>query len=89
MVGIKDEMAGEKPKAFVVLSAEARSQLGQDADRARQKQTSIVDYMKDKTIRYKHLSGGVEFIDAIPKNPRYVKEVSDLACFDICACFRF
>lgn len=69
VVGIKDEMAGEKPKAFVVLSTAARVKIGQDPEQLRLKQNSIFEFMKEKTIRYKHLSGGVEFIDAIPKNP--------------------
>lgn len=63
MVGIKDEMAGEKPKAFVVLSAAARVKIGQDPEQLRLKQTEIFDFMKDQTIRYKHLSGGVDFIN--------------------------
>ena len=63
VVGIKDEMAGEKPKAFVVLSAAARVKIGQDPEQLSLKQTEIFDFMKDQTIRYKHLSGGVDFIN--------------------------
>lgn len=62
-------MAGEKPKAYIVLSAAARTKVGQDAEQQRLKQNLIADFVKEKTIRYKHLTGGVEFIDAIPKNP--------------------
>jgi len=62
-------MVGEKPKAYVVLSSAAQAEIGNDADKQRKKQESIFNYMKERTIRYKHLSGGVEFIDAIPKNP--------------------
>ncbi|KAF8362666.1 hypothetical protein PRIPAC_89589 [Pristionchus pacificus] len=56
VVGIPDEKAGELPKAYVVRRAKS---LTED---------QVADFVKDKVSSYKHLKGGVEFIDAIPKS---------------------
>ena len=62
-------MDGEQPKAYIVLSQAARSKVGSDSSKSKAKATEIADFVKVKTIRYKHLTAGVEFIDAVPKNP--------------------
>lgn len=62
-------MDGEQPKAYIVLSQAAQSKIGSDLSKSKAKGTEIADFVKAKTIRYKHLTAGVEFIDAIPKNP--------------------
>ena len=69
VVGVKHEMDGEQPKAYIVLSKAARSKVGSDSSKSKAKATEIADFVKVKTIRYKHLTAGVEFIDAVPKNP--------------------
>jgi 4-coumarate--CoA ligase len=56
--GIPDEMAGELPKAFIVLK-----------ENAKLTETDIVDYVKAKVAKYKQLKGGVTFLKAIPRNP--------------------
>ncbi|KAI1324119.1 4-coumarate-CoA ligase [Xylariaceae sp. FL0255] len=63
VVGIRDEWAGERPKAFVVprrnkIGDEYMIQLGKE----------VIDLVKARTVRYKWLVE-VEFIDCLPRNP--------------------
>ncbi|KAH7142096.1 hypothetical protein EDB81DRAFT_797868 [Dactylonectria macrodidyma] len=57
------ERSGEVPKAFVVRSKDSagKSEL--------QTARSICEHVEKHKARYKWLAGGVEFVDAIPKNP--------------------
>ncbi|XP_021201629.2 probable 4-coumarate--CoA ligase 1 [Helicoverpa armigera] len=57
VVGVPDPLAGEVPKAFVVL-------------KPKQKLTEkdITDLVAQKLTRYKHLDGGVVFLESIPRN---------------------
>ncbi|KAJ8719693.1 hypothetical protein PYW08_011868 [Mythimna loreyi] len=57
VVGVPDPLAGEVPKAFVVL-------------KPKQKLTEkdIKDLVAQKLTRYKHLDGGVVFLESIPRN---------------------
>ena len=48
----------EAPRAYIVRTA------GADASGA-----AIADFLAGKVTRYKRLTGGVRFLDAIPKNP--------------------
>ncbi|KAI0304294.1 amp dependent CoA ligase [Multifurca ochricompacta] len=67
VVGIPDEFSGELPLAFVVLSADAAKRAASgDAEKIK---SSIFKHVADNKAKYKHLHGGVEFMDAIPKNP--------------------
>ncbi|KAI5237595.1 acetyl-CoA synthetase-like protein [Aureobasidium subglaciale] len=61
VLGIPDAMAGEVPKAFVVVKAEFQ-------DREQEVGKKLLEYVKEKKIRYKWLSE-VEFVDVIPKSP--------------------
>lgn len=63
MVGLRDAFAGELPKAFVVKSPAA---AGERDDRVA---AAISTHVSSKLARHKALTGGVEFIDAVPKNP--------------------
>lgn len=56
IIGIPDEEAGERPKAFVVLKP------GQEASAK-----EIEDFVADHVARYKHLAE-VQFLDSIPKS---------------------
>lgn len=58
VVGIPDTIAGEIPRAFVVLKKDAKVT-----------EQEICDWVASKVAKYKHLTGGVEVIDAIPRNP--------------------
>lgn len=57
VVGVPDPLAGEVPKAFVVL-------------KPKQKLTEkdVRDLVSQKLTRYKHLDGGVVFLESIPRN---------------------
>lgn len=57
VVGMPDPLAGELPKAFVVLKP---------GHKMTEKQ--IYDLVAQKLTKYKHLDGGVAFLDAIPRN---------------------
>uniref|UniRef100_A0A915NWB2 Uncharacterized protein n=1 Tax=Meloidogyne floridensis TaxID=298350 RepID=A0A915NWB2_9BILA len=58
VVGISDPMSGELPFGFVVKK-EGSSLSEKD----------VQEFVKIKAVYYKHLKGGVEFIDKIPKSP--------------------
>jgi len=67
VVGVHDEFSGELPLAFIVLTAEARKlvdAVGEDVVIE-----AIKEHVKKSKAKHKWLEGGVEFIDAIPKNP--------------------
>ncbi|OSC99662.1 amp dependent CoA ligase [Trametes coccinea BRFM310] len=68
VVGVPDEYSGELPLAFVVPSAEAQARMKADPSTAAAVRDAIMKHVADHKTRYKHLAG-VEFIDAIPKNP--------------------
>lgn len=64
VIPVPDDAAGERPKAFVVKS----SSIGlEDNDSVTKR--SIAKFVKDHKARHKHLDGGIEFIDVIPKSP--------------------
>ncbi|KAG8960122.1 hypothetical protein FRC05_007047 [Tulasnella sp. 425] len=69
VVGVQDEYSGEIPLAFVVLTADAASKAGKASKEAEAIKASIRKHVSDVKVRYKWLDGGVEFVDAIPKNP--------------------
>ncbi len=58
-----DPSAGEVPKAFVVKAAAVVSRPDEEVAR------EISKHVEDHKARYKWLKGGVEFLEAIPKNP--------------------
>ena len=60
MIGIKDEVGGEVPRAFVVLKQGVES----DAEAA----SSVRRFVDDQVNPLSRLRGGVEIIDAIPKS---------------------
>lgn len=57
VIGIPHPKSGEVPRAYVV------KKKGADVN-----EEKIKDYVKAKVAKYKRLEGGVEFIEAIPKN---------------------
>lgn len=77
MIGIRDDFAGEVPKAFVVKSAAARSvkpdpsaeaNAGENSNNDAIVAAAIRDHVAHHLARHKALTGGIEFIDAVPKN---------------------
>ncbi|RFU28419.1 hypothetical protein B7463_g7918, partial [Scytalidium lignicola] len=63
VIPVRNDRAGELPKAIVVKSADFIS--GDDKSLA----LDIQDHVKSHKAKHKWLQGGVEFIDAIPKSP--------------------
>ena len=57
VIGVPNERLGEAPKAFVVRK---------DHDVTEEE---IMNYVASKVTKYKHLVGGVEFTEAVPKSP--------------------
>lgn len=60
VLGIADDYAGEKPKAYVVLKSDAQpsESIGRE----------LLNYVKLNKVRYKWLAE-LEFTDAVPKSP--------------------
>ena len=64
VIQIPNEKTGEVPKAFVVKSP---SVSAEENDRVLAR--DIQKYVEQHKARYKWISGGIEFIDVIPKSP--------------------
>lgn len=64
VIPVPDDAAGEVPKAFVVRAPGAR--LSPESDEAMAR--SIQQHVEKEKTRYKWISGGIEFIDVIPKS---------------------
>lgn len=57
VIGIPHAEWGEQPRAFVVKKEDSLSEA------------EVTSFVKDKLSKHKHLAGGVEFIDIVPKAP--------------------
>lgn len=68
IVGIHDDYNGDIPIAFVVPSANALLRIQADAVEADRIKHALVEYVAAGKAHYKQLTGGVTFIDAIPRN---------------------
>jgi len=69
VVGVPDDYSGELPLAFVMPSASALERIKKDPAEIDKTKASIMKHVADAKVHYKHLAGGVEFVDVIPKNP--------------------
>ncbi|KAF7365396.1 Phenylacetyl-CoA ligase [Mycena venus] len=69
VVGIPDEFSGEVPLAFVVLTVDAAERVKAKPSILQDIRASILKHVADNKVAYKHLAGGVEFVESIPKNP--------------------
>ncbi|KAK4949766.1 hypothetical protein LTR10_011608 [Elasticomyces elasticus] len=58
VIGVKTATDDEDPRAYVVLKPGASITAG-----------DVVDYVKERVSKIKWLTGGVAFVDSIPKNP--------------------
>jgi hypothetical protein len=72
---ILDDYSGELPLAFIALSEDAAKRVKANPAEAAKIKASVAKHVADHMINYKHLQGGVEIIDEIPKNPRWVASV--------------
>ncbi|KAH9486564.1 4-coumarate--CoA ligase-like 1 [Psilocybe cubensis] len=75
VVGIPDEYSGEIPLAYVVPSVDALKRMENNENAAEELKKEIQRHVSAAKVQYKWLSGGVEFIDAIPKNPSGFTEI--------------
>ncbi|CAD5227679.1 unnamed protein product [Bursaphelenchus xylophilus] len=57
VIGVPDDRQGEVPKAYVVRFSPSTTE------------NDIKEFVKSRVAKYKQLTGGVEFIDEIPKSP--------------------
>ena len=65
VIGMPDEEAGELPKAFIVLRADANIT---GADQLAQKSVDIMQFVSKQVAKYKAVQE-VQWVDAIPKSP--------------------
>ena len=57
VIGVKDDLAGEVPKAFIVPANENVTA------------EKINEFLSDKLAKYKKLSGGIVLLKELPKSP--------------------
>jgi len=69
VVGIPDPLTGETPLAFVVLEPSVAERVRASVADTERVRAELQKWVADNKVRYKHLDGGVVFVDAIPKNP--------------------
>ncbi|KAI0314769.1 amp dependent CoA ligase [Amylostereum chailletii] len=69
VVGVPDDYSGELPMAFVVLSHAAATRASSSPAEANAIKAAIAKHVADHKVKYKHLAGGIEIVDVIPKNP--------------------
>ncbi|OCH94731.1 phenylacetyl-CoA ligase [Obba rivulosa] len=67
VVGVPDEYSGEVAMAFVVLHPDAAAQSRRDLKESRKAKMGIMKHVVDAKANYKWLSGGVEFVDTLPR----------------------
>ena len=60
VLGIKDDYAGELPKAYVVLKDGMKGSKGVEGE--------LKKYVMERKVRHKHIDGGIEFVPVIPKS---------------------
>jgi len=69
IIAVPDDYSGEVPMAFVALKPDAARRIARDPSESDLIKAALVKHVADAKVQYKWLTGGVEFIDAIPKNP--------------------
>ncbi|RDB28925.1 4-coumarate--CoA ligase-like 1 [Hypsizygus marmoreus] len=69
VVSIPDDYSGELPLAYIVMSETVFRRISGNAEAAEELKAALAKHVADAKVHYKHLTGGIEFIDAIPKNP--------------------
>jgi acyl-coenzyme A synthetase/AMP-(fatty) acid ligase len=64
VIAVPDERAGELPKAFIQKSVATSTNQSDDL-----LAEELFQFVKDLKARHKWISGGVAFVEAIPKSP--------------------
>ncbi|KAF8187778.1 hypothetical protein BJ912DRAFT_419164 [Pholiota molesta] len=68
VIGIPNDYNGEAPLAFVVLTPVAAQCVACDPSMVNHLRESIIKHVEDRKASYKRLTGGVQFVDNIPRN---------------------
>ncbi|KAH8992508.1 phenylacetyl-CoA ligase [Lactarius akahatsu] len=69
IVPVPDDFSGELPLAYIVLHPPAAVRAASSTAESDALKAELSKYVSDVKVQYKWLKGGVEFIDAVPKNP--------------------
>ncbi|KAI0357673.1 phenylacetyl-CoA ligase [Trametes cingulata] len=69
VIGIPDDFAGEAPLAYVVLKPAVAAEVAKKPALAEEVKERLKKHVSATKSKYKWLTGGVIFIDAIPKSP--------------------
>ncbi|KAF8634286.1 hypothetical protein AX17_004241 [Amanita inopinata Kibby_2008] len=69
VIGIHDDYSGEVPFAFVVLQPSVAKLVKRDKDMAARVRDNIFTHVSTAKSKHKWLTGGIEFIDVLPKSP--------------------
>ncbi|KAM5537518.1 hypothetical protein V8D89_008845 [Ganoderma adspersum] len=69
VIGVPDEYAGELPRAYIVLKPAVADAVKKDERLAGQVKARLYETVASAAAKHKRLEGGIEFLDAIPKNP--------------------
>ncbi|KAI9056488.1 phenylacetyl-CoA ligase [Trametes sanguinea] len=69
VIGIPDDFAGEAPLAYVVLKPAVAAEVAKNPARAEEVKARLQKHVSATKSKYKWLTGGVIFIEAIPKSP--------------------
>jgi acyl-CoA synthetase (AMP-forming)/AMP-acid ligase II len=56
VIGVPDKRTGESPKAFVVRRDSTLTEK------------DVFEYVAERTAKYKHLNGGIQFVESIPRS---------------------
>ncbi|KAJ7621245.1 phenylacetyl-CoA ligase [Roridomyces roridus] len=68
VIGVPDDYSGELPMAFIVLKPEVAAAL-KDERLEKQLREDIFKHVASAKSKHKWLTGGIQFISAIPRNP--------------------
>ncbi|KAI0634357.1 phenylacetyl-CoA ligase [Trametes polyzona] len=69
VIGIPDDFAGEAPLAYVVLKPSVAAEVAKKPALAQEVKERLQKHVSATKSKYKWLTGGVIFVDAIPKSP--------------------
>lgn len=69
VVSVLDDYNGDLPLAFIVPSPSAQKRIAQNPAEADMIKNALIKHVAEGKSSYKQLTAGVEFVDAIPRNP--------------------
>ncbi|KAF7371122.1 Phenylacetyl-CoA ligase [Mycena sanguinolenta] len=68
VIGLPDDFAGELPLAFIVLKPQPASEVKSDAQAQKRIRESLFKHVSTSKSSYKWLTGGIQFVESIPKS---------------------